>query len=363
MIPEAVLSEATEKGLVTSGQAEALRSLAPQRAPVASPLPEPVDEEALRFVSGFADIFVAIGIVLFLGAAASLLDPVWPGGRPAVVVAALAWALAEFFTRRKRMAFPSILLLCIFVGAAFVALVQFVGSPIGIAANRLGWLGWFGGLTGLGRGEPLAVAVAALGTAALAGLHYWRFRVPITVAAGTASLALAAVMVSTLVAPDFTGRAITGLLALAGAAVFALAMRFDLSDPARRTRRTDIAFWLHLLAAPLIVHSVFTAIGVGSSALRPPFALAVLAVFLLLGAVAVLVDRRAMLVSGLVYAGAAFGSLIAETGLGGRTVPVTLLALGGFVLLLSAGWTPLRRAVLDRLPHDWAVRLPGPLPT
>lgn len=363
MITDAVLVEAVEKGLVTSGQAEALRSLGRQRAPVPSRIPEPVDEEALRFVSGFADIFVAIGIVLFLGAAGYLLDSIWIGGRTATAIAVLAWALAEFFTRRKRMALPSILLLCVFVGAAFVALVQFAGGPVGIAANRLGWLGWFGGLTGLGRGEPLAVAVAALGTAGLAGLHYWRFRVPITVAAGTASVALALVMLLMLVAPSLTGRAITELLGLTGLLVFGLAMRFDLSDPGRRTRRTDIAFWLHLLAAPLLVHSIFSALGVGAGPLRPPFALGVLAVFLLLGAVAVLVDRRAMLVSGLVYAGAAFGSLVAETGLGGRTVPVTLLVLGGFVLLLSAGWTPLRRAVLDRLPAGWAARLPGPLPT
>ena len=33
-------------------------------------------------------------------------------------------------------------------------------------------------------------------------------------------------------------------------------MRYDLSDPARETRRTDAAFWLHLLAAPLLVHTL-----------------------------------------------------------------------------------------------------------
>ena len=49
------------------------------------------------------------------------------------------------------------------------------------------------------------------------------------------------------------------LLLLCGLAVFALAMRFDLSDPKRQTRRTDIAFWLHMLAAPLIVHPLAAA--------------------------------------------------------------------------------------------------------
>ena len=41
-----------------------------------------------------------------------------------------------------------------------------------------------------------------------------------------------------------------------GLAIFATAMKFDMSDRNRVTQRTDIAFWLHLLAAPLIVHSV-----------------------------------------------------------------------------------------------------------
>src|SRR5438874_3733945 len=34
------------------------------------------------------------------------------------------------------------------------------------------------------------------------------------------------------------------------------AMAFDASDRERATRRADCAFWLHLLAAPLIVHSL-----------------------------------------------------------------------------------------------------------
>ena len=41
-----------------------------------------------------------------------------------------------------------------------------------------------------------------------------------------------------------------------GIAVFLAAMKFDMSDRNRVTQRTDIAFWLHLLAAPLIVHSI-----------------------------------------------------------------------------------------------------------
>ena len=64
--------------------------------------------------------------------------------------------------------------------------------------------------------------------------------------------------------------------------------------------------------------------------------------FLALSFVAVLIDRRAMLVSGLTYAGIAFWTLIRQAGFSDMTTPLTILALGAFVLLLSAGWRPLR---------------------
>jgi hypothetical protein len=92
-------------------------------------------------------------------------------------------------------------------------------------------------------------------------------------------------------------------------------MRFDMTDPERLTRRTDIAFWLHLLAALLIVHSFIGGVLDVGSKLEPKPAVAVVAVFLALSFVAVLIDRRALLVSGLAYAGGAFWTLIRQAGL------------------------------------------------
>jgi hypothetical protein len=77
----------------------------------------------------------------------------------------------------------------------------------------------------------------------------------------------------------------------------------------------------------------------------------------------VIIDRRAILVSGLVYAGFAFGTLFETLGLADSSLllPAVLLALGAFILLLSAGWHPLRRAILRQLPGALARRLPPPL--
>ena len=67
-----------------------------------------------------------------------------------------------------------------------------------------------------------------------------------------------------------------------------------------------------------------------------------------------------MLVSGLAYAGIAFWTLIRQAGLSDMTTPLTLLVLGAFVLLLSAGWRPLRAAILAMIPSTLTRRLPQP---
>ena len=367
MISERVLDLAVEKGLIERGQALALQSLARE---VEGPRPataigEPVDEERLRFVSGFADIFVTIGLALFIGAATFFVALVLPPAGTAAATAAMAWGLAEFFTRRRRMALPSIVLLVVFVCAAFLSLSLLLGAEKGASLFALWGWGWGRGW-GINAIPKVAdaqnIALAAVGTTALAAAHYWRFRVPITVAAAVSALSLAALTLLTAAAPELMKSLATPVVFVIGLAIFALAMRFDLSDPHRETRRNDIAFWLHLLAAPMIVHSVFQAVGATTYGIGPASALLVLAIFVLLALVAIMVDRRALLVSGLVYAGWAFASLFRTIGFKGYTGPITILVLGAFVLLLSAGWTQLRLVVLRRLSPALAERLPPHVP-
>lgn len=362
MISDRVLDLAVEKGLIVQGQALALRSLAREvEGPRQAGTAEAVDEERLRFITGFADIFVTMGIGLFLGAAMYLIGMSLPPALSLAVLAAMSWGLAEFFTRRRRMALPSIVLLTIFVCSSFVALSILLTVQKGASVFALWAWGWGRGWgldTVTSPADAQRVALAAVLTSALAALHYWRFRVPITIAAGVSALTLAFVTLIAAAAPLVMKAYATPIVFCIGLAVFALAMRFDLSDPQRETRRTDIAFWLHLLAAPMIVHSVFQAAGATRYGIGASSAVLVLAIFAVLAVVAILVDRRAFLVSGLVYAGWAFASLFRTIGFKDLTGPVTVLLLGAFVLLLSAGWTALRAAVISRLAPAWASRLP-----
>jgi hypothetical protein len=217
-----------------------------------------------------------------------------------------------------------------------------------------------GTLLGLDREQPTALAAAAFLTVLLTALHYWRFRVPITVAAGCAALTGTVVGLVYGLAPQLSPVAKGAVILICGLAIFVLAMRFDMTDPERLTRRTDIAFWLHLLAAPLIVHSLVQGMVTEASKLSPESAVAIMLIFLALSFIAVLIDRRAMLVSGLAYAGIAFGALIRQAGFSDMTTPLTILALGAFVLLLSAGWRPLRAGILYVVPPGLARRLPQP---
>ncbi|TCK29963.1 hypothetical protein EV667_0048 [Ancylobacter aquaticus] len=353
-ISERTVLIATERGVITPHQAERLRALEVELAPgTDAAIPQPDDDERLRFITGFGDIFVTIGLALFLGALGYFAEAVGAAAMWATVGAA-SWLLAEFFTRVQRMALPSIVLLVVFCASVFMASSAWFGVIEPLIPSLLSL-----------SEDPLVLVLAGLATLAAAMAHYWRFRVPITIAAAAAALVAIVVGLVAAMVPGGLAAAINPVLMLCGLSVFALAMRFDMSDPQRLTRRTDIAFWLHLLAAPLIVHPLIRGFIWPDGAPGEGNALPMLAVFAGLGVIAVLIDRRALLVSGLAYAGIAFASLIKVSGFSGSATPLTIFVLGAFILLLSALWHPLRRAVLALLPAGLARRLPNPnvLPT
>lgn len=345
MYSENDLSQAVDAGVLQRTQVDAFRNfVAAQRAVPA------VDEEHFRLVTGFNDIFVGIAAVIALVAAGAI------GG--GLLTAAVAWGLAEFFTRKRRMAFPSIILLLAFVGgiaagcfSILLALMEHDILPD--TDNSLIW----GAMT----------ASIAIFTAAAAYLHWRRFQVPITVAALTASIAAIPVIaviafVGTLEITDAQAAESYAFAAIliVGLAIFAFAMWWDLQDRDRQTRKSDVAFWLHLLAAPLIAHPLFAflgattgeVIGVGSI-------IAILAVYMLFALVALAVDRRALLVSALAYVLFALGSLFRTFGGIEEPVAITALIIGSALLMLSAFWGVLRSKVVGILPADWATRLPS----
>ena len=344
MYSEQDLQSAVSAGAISGEAADALRSHANglRAAPVA-------DEEHFRLITGFNDIFVTIAAVLLLVAAAGIGGAVAPG-IAGLLVAGSAWGLAEFFTRQRRMALPSIVLLLAFVAGVAAVPIEIIDSGNPKMSDQA---------------AALIGAAVALLAAGAAYIHWRRFMVPITVAAGAAAVAVTAIalVVSALVAANPNGDPEPYLLPLvfaAGLGVFAVAMRWDMSDPKRETRRSDVAFWLHLLAAPMIAHPLFNWLGVNDGEnIGALAAIGVLAVYVLMGLVALAVDRRALLVSALAYVLVALTWLFRDFGMVELNVALTGLVIGSALLALSAFWTPIRSAVVKQLPGGMQSKLPG----
>ncbi len=300
-----------------------------------------VDEEHFRLVSSFNDIFVAIAGTLVLVAVGWIAATIMHG-LIGVAVAATAWGLAEFFTRKRRMALPSILFLLAFAGGVFAALVpEFDGNILRSGGTAFG----------------IKVALAAAVTAGCTWLHWRRFRVPITVAAGAAALVGVAVGLLLAITPDLL-KWMNAILFAAGIAVFAFAMRWDIADPLRQTRRSDVAFWLHLLAAPLIVHPVFTLFGLLGKDVEVGGAVVILLLYVVMAVIALIIDRRALMVSALVYVLAAISAVLEKFSAVSVSVALTALIIGSALLMLSAFWHVSRAGVVARLPSSWQRKLP-----
>jgi len=303
-----------------------------------------VDEEHFRLVTGFNDIFVTIASILLLCAVGWLGD----GALSGLLIALVAWGLAEYFTRIRRMALPSIVLLGSFVGGVFFSLSIWIGAISGFSLKGK-WT------------EPaqlLGFAGAAALTTAFTWIHWRRFQVPITVAAGAAALAVLAVTLPLSMAPQKVLPWANYIVMFAGLCTFALAMRWDMSDPMRKTKRSDVAFWLHLLAAPMIIHPAFATLGLLNIDAHLERAFIVLALYLLLGIIALIIDRRALLVSALAYVLYAMSAVFKQFGAVSLGIAFTGLIIGSALLLLSAFWPRIRAKLVQQLPPQLSPLLP-----
>jgi hypothetical protein len=346
------LRAAVAAGHLTEAQAAGLTALAQARAGQRAAMPR--IDEPFELFRGFNEIFVSIGLIL-LFAGLGFFAPnrqlsVLVGTEAssnagtafgwAVFMGVLIWALSEYFTRRRRMIAPSIVLV--------LYLAFNLGTNGAVALAGLGGLGIIQALIA-------AFTIAALAAAAF----HLRFRLPFALfPAGVCTLAAALTAAGLVdevglerlsreglsVLVDIGAGTVFPLVTLVfGLAGFTLAMRHDLRDPHRVTRHAACGFWLHLMAAPAIVNTAaFTLYASGGSA-----ATVGLIVFLLaMTVVALVIDRRSFLLSGIGYVAA-----LMLIGLGERSFAHVLIFLGVLILGLGAGWVPLRAALMRALPE------------
>lgn len=323
-------------------------------APIAGePVATVEESEAPRFIRGFHDILITIGIVvvlLGLGGLATIYAVI-----PASIV------LAEILVRRQRLALPAVVLT-----NAFAYACAFGIYPIFNALNADVWQKWF----------PVGILATV---AAMLFLFFWRYKAPIALAAAFVCSYASAVMAVGLLVLDYAKddkffihhplifAAFLGTFALL---VFGTALRFDFADRMRLTRRSDVAFWMHLAAAPAILYTIMACVyfnstdGWFSASTTITQAAATVAAVAALMLAGIILDRRAFVTSGLLSFGYAFKVILTQGGFEKLVSStdtlafVILLAVGIIVLSLGIGWQPLRRIVIRSLPDQLQALVP-----
>ena len=329
------LSAAVDAGILSEQQHSNFREYVQtsrRDAPPTEPSSSAQESEQFRLVSGFNDIFVVVACGLVIVALAHMFYT-FTGIDASLGSALAAWGLAEYFVRKRRMALPGIVLTIVFGVSVFYFLVRHFG---------------FGGTT---------LALVSGIAAGLVLLYWWRFRVPIAIAGVTACLVFATQI---LIAGEINGIPVSiPLLQLVqGIAVFAFAMWWDVRDLERQSHRADVAFWLHILAAPLIVSGVFGFIETYQIDVSLWQALSVTVLYILLGLVSLWVDRRALMLAALSVLVYTYSNLLAEYGIVSLNYAITALVVGLGLLALSVYWTKCRGAALKLLPATARTRLP-----
>jgi len=334
MTPDQI-TKALEAGIISSAQAQQMRAkhgiAEAGRAKIGN-------EDEMRFLRSFSDVFIAIGVGIF-AFGLSIVAGILGGGKAFILAAIVMWIMAEYFGRKKRAHLPTLI--------TALAFLIFTQRGVGTVLNDLG----FGG--------DVTTALITLGAMLL---FYWRIRLPFCMALiALAGLYLAGAIVNAA-APEFLKGNLGIGLFISGFIIFIIALLYDMNDKHRTTRFADNAFWLHFLAAPLMIHGLaltfvtinsetlfgfvpMISIGRGDAAII----MVIVGIITLIG---LAINRRALIVSSLGYAAFAMGYLFDGTGMGlGSVLAVTLLVLGGAVIFLGAGWHSARKGLLKILPN------------
>lgn len=364
-----LLSEAVQRGIISNEQSRALGNLVNEYKESADGLSGPQDlqvtseDEPFRLLKGFRDIFIAIGIAILAAGIISTastsffsfasqhdfgLRNIYGSFFPDMLVQlagiAVTVAISEWVTRKQRLPMSGLVLAVVFsyFCGMFVATLVLDVFPAAFTNDDA---------------VQLFQSVFAIG--ALLGMagYYWRYRLPFALFPMAGAAALIAVNQVNMESSPWVP-------VLIGLAIFALAMWYDMKDRYRVQRFSECAFWLHLLAAPFLVHGIiylvadmFSGDGIKYMASAPNILLAVIVFIALL---AIVTDRRAFLVSALFYLGYAIFALIkqAELPTGSQTA-TTMIILGVVVLVLGAAWATIRRAVVNTIvPAAMREKLP-----
>jgi hypothetical protein len=340
------LRAAVAAGILSEAQAASVTALAQGRAGRRDTMP--AEDEPFEFFKGFSEIFVSLGLVILLSGVAAMLA--WFGGVDLLIfvpfgVAAVAFWWANYFTLRRRMNLPSMVLACAFGAGLYTSAITV--AAVADLPVRVTLVGSF--------------AVGVLGMA----LWYRRFRLPFS--AFILGLFVLGVVYSLTASVDSLGGFVEGdrwgftdlfdlrespYFAMAtlvfGAGAFCVGMWFDTRDPYRLGRHAATAFWCHMLAAPALVNTVALTLyntGGQSGVILLMIALVGIAVL------ALVIDRRSFLSAAIAYIAIVIAWIVQGNGDADfGTWTFILILLGAVITAIGTWWVPLRAALMRALP-------------
>ncbi|MCY1668221.1 hypothetical protein [Rhizobium sp. SL86] len=346
------LVEPTKLGALEAHIEAALPGLreAPRAAVDDPARPAVIETETPRFIRGFHDVLITLGLTVLL---------IGVGGLGAIIgLLPVVLILAEILVRRQRLALPAV--------ALTIAMAIWAVVICQLVADDMGWSG----------DSYLLLALRFLAFPLMMLAFYWRYRIPVALA--FVILSFFAVLFLGLVGLLEIGLRSTNILIdhpsivlvmgiLAALGLFAVAMTYDLSDPARQSRRSDIAFWLHLAAAPALLYAGLATLFIVSFGTLSDFddqmrdastpgVIALVAILMLIG---VVIDRRAFVTSGLITLIVTVTTLLRNSAIEmDNVIFLALITVGVIVLSVGIGWQPLRRVVVGLFPPELKQKLP-----
>jgi hypothetical protein len=360
----------------------------------------------LPFLNNFHDIFTTIGVLILLGGMAVGIGQVmaglgieegslrWQMALMGLIggFAVVTWLLSALLVGHQRRILPGIVLCGAFSTAVTIILVwayaQFLVQGVGIGEDyfesrfanapedmEFGREAVAYVLAQLPWSVRILPVVAGLAALIPVAMFYFSFRLPFAGGLMGVTLAMLGALVLFTIDPFTTGTYAPAVSVAVGGVLLLAGIIFDARDPERTTRLAGTAFWLHFFAAPILLSAVLNVVQVGWTLEEADFvnpeqtnlmaalasdsghasqlaavALIVIALFAL---VSLLINRRALIVSGLLTAGISIAAIVNQAGLEAPLVlAITLLTLGGVVVLLGAAWNPVRRVLLAPVPSD-----------
>ena len=340
-----LIDAAVAQGILSPEQHRRMTALA-EGKPLATP------DERFRIMHGFSEVFISIGLIMLLGAWAGLLKVAL--GNPAVAMIAgggTAWFLAHYFTFKRRTLLPAIL--CCLYASSYIgqALIYIWTNHADISLWNLKTQG----LSLVQFEVPFIGSFLVLAAAAL------RFRIPFLML----PLGILFTLIVTL-GVKFGDNTISYriVLGLCGLSLLGVALSLDLKDPERLKRTSDFAFWAYVVGSPLTVHPLFLTLFFQTiERHQQPFMIVVIMILIsgIISVGALLINRRALILSTLIYVTSSLGYLFHKLLLVNTATAIlfTTFVVGLYVVGLGTCWMKARRLLMTNLTQrSWFSKLP-----